>query len=188
MLSRFQVARVRPEPILLCKGIYSVFRQQMRARCPIRDLIWTSIIVLSHAALAVALQSMIAPLSEYTSNSPRSLLRLLTMAALVGPLLYMPIAAVLGTFAVPPVSRFEETQSMLLTRLTALDVCAGRFLASLWPVISAILASCAISLAIQLCRRVTPDGYTNVLMVHLSASASAARMPLSSSPARTTPR
>ena len=167
MLSRFEDARARPDVPIPAKGVIIVFRHQMRARCPVRDLIWASVILLSHAALAVAFQSSVMPLSEYASDSPRFVLRLLTMAALVGPLLYMPISAVLGSFAAPPISRFEETQAMLLTRLSPFDVCAGRLLASLWPVISAILGSFALSLAAQLSRRTTPDGYTNVLMVHL---------------------
>jgi hypothetical protein len=125
------------------------------------------VILLSHVVIAVALQSAVMPLNEYTSNSPRFLQRLLTMSALAGPLLYLPIAALLGSFAVPALSRFEETQSMLLTRLSALDICVGRLLASLWPVTSAILGSCALSLAIQLNRRSAAGGYTNVLMEHL---------------------
>ena len=94
------------------------------------------------------------------------------MVALAGPLLYLPCAAVLGALAAPPASRFEHTQSMLLTRLTAFDVCAGRLLSWLWPVISALLASCAISLTVQLVRRpLLPGmaaGYTNILTMHLA--------------------
>jgi hypothetical protein len=151
-------------------GAWLVFRQQLRGRCPIRDLIWTVVLLLAHLALALALQSAITPLKEYNSDTPRFLLRWLSMAALVGPALYLPCGAVLGAFAVPPISRFEETQSALLTRLTPFDVCAGRLAAALWPVISSLLASCAFWLSVQIAWRSAPgagSGYLSIFLVHI---------------------
>jgi hypothetical protein len=144
----------------------------MRARCPVRDLIWMSVLLLCHESIALWLQSTMIPLTEYESNTPRFLFRWLTMAALAGPLIYLPCSAVIGAIAAPPASRFEETQAMLLTRLAPIDVCAGRLLAWLWPVISAVLASCALSLAVQLIWRPvlpgSPDGYAAIIIMHLA--------------------
>lgn len=151
-------------------GVLVVFRQQMRARRPIRDLIWMTVLVGCHAALAIALRSATMPMAEYSSDTPRFLLRLVSMAALVGPLLYLPISAGLGAFAAPPASRFEETQSMLLTHLSPFDVCAGRLLAWMWPVTSSVLASCALVLAGQLASRAILDGsaagYAAIVAAH----------------------
>ena len=172
MLSWFQVSRARRAvQFVPGRGVCVVFQRQMRARCPFRDLIWMAVLVLCHAALSLGLQSMVMPAREYASNPPHFLLRWLSMAALVGPLLYLPIAAALGAFAAPPISRFEETQSMLLTRLTPFDVCAGRLFASLWPLITAILAVCALALSAQLIWRPLPrgstDGYIAILLMHM---------------------
>jgi len=177
MLSRFQVFRFgRPGNFAPGAGIPIVFQQQMRSRCPWRDLIWTSVLVICHEAIAAGLQYSIMPAREYSGDTPGFLHRWLSMAALAGPLLYLPIAAVLGAVAAPPVSRFEETQSMLLTRLTPFDVCAGRLLSWLWPLISALLASCAISLTVQVIWRPlfpgSADGYAAIFVVHLILLAS----------------
>ena len=65
----------RPETPPPGSGILLVFRQGMRARCPVRDLIWMSVLVLMHQGLALALQSAFIPLAEYSSELPRFLLR-----------------------------------------------------------------------------------------------------------------
>jgi len=179
MLSRFQVSgNWRARAALPGAGIPIVFRLQMRRRCAWRDLIWMGVLLLCHQALALGLQSLITPLQEYSADSPRFLLRWLSMTAIAGPMLYLPCAAMLGAMAVPPVSRFEETQSMLLTRLTPFDLCAGRLIAWLWPVISGLLASCALWLAVQLIwRPLLPGsaaGYGAILMMHLVLISSAA--------------
>lgn len=172
MLSRLQLLRRAPRTAgLPGSGIAIVFRQQMRSRCPVRDLIWISVLVLCHEAIALGLQFGMMPLREYAGVTPGFLLRWLSMAAIAGPLLYLPLAAALGALAAPPVSRFEETQAMLLTRLTPLDLCAGRLFAWLWPLISGVLASCAITLTVQLIwRPLMPgfaDGYAAIFVMHL---------------------
>ena len=148
-----------------------VFRQQMRARCPVRDLIWMSVLLLCLEALALGIETAAAPLREYDPNSAGYLRRWLTMLALTAPALCLPLAAVLGALSAPAFSRFEETQSLLLTRLSAFDLCAGRLLAWLWPVISTLLASCALWLTIQVIWRPVPPGgaagYFAIGMMHL---------------------
>ena len=170
MLSRFQVSRPGRSGTRT-GGIPVVFQQQMRGRRPWRDLIWMGVLVVCQEAIAAGLQAAVMPLREYSGDTPHFLHRWLSMAALAAPLLYLPLAAVLGALAAPQVSRFEETQSMLLTHLTPLDLCAGRLLACLWPLISALLASCAISLTVQLVwRPLAPesaDGYVAIFVMHL---------------------
>jgi hypothetical protein len=179
MLSRFQVTLPSISRFTVPgAGLPAIFRRQMRCRCPFRDLIWMTVLVISQYGLALGLQPVVMGITEFASDTPRFWLRLLTMSALVAPLLYLPAAAILGAFAAPPISQFEETQSILMTRLTAFDVCAGRLLASLWPALSAILASCGFSLAVQLVWRpgqllwhsvqpASPEGYGAILQMHL---------------------
>ena len=130
----------RTRNVVAGRGIFVVFRHQMRARCPVRDLIWMGVLVLCYEAIAAGLQFSVMPAREYSGDPPALLHRWMSMASLAGPLLFLPLAAALGALSVPPVSRFEETQSMLLTRLTPLDLCAGRLFAGLWPLIAAILS------------------------------------------------
>lgn len=172
MFSRFHLAGSgRFLGALPGRGILVVFRHQMRARCPVRDLIWMGVLVLSFEAIAAGLQFSVMPAREYSGDTPGFLHRWISMASLAGPLLFLPVAAALGALSVPPVSRFEETQSMLLTRLTPLDLCAGRLFAGLWPLIAAILASCAILLTVQLIWRPIlagpADGYLAIFVMHL---------------------
>ena len=152
-------------------GIWIVFTRQLRARCAVRDLIWMVILVACQHSLAVGLQFALVPMQEYNAHSALLAQRELTTACVTGTLLYMPLAAVLGALACPSESRFEETQSLLLTRLTAVDLCVGRLLAWMWPVISAILASCALSLMIQVgWRPILPSsvyGYLSIGMMHI---------------------
>ena len=122
-----------------------------------------------HQALALALQSAFIPLAEYNSELPRFLVRWISMSGLVGALLLLPIASVLGAMAVPPRARFEQTQSALMTHLTPLDLCAGRLLASLWPVLTSLLASCGFWLVVQILWRSVPGavaGYTAIVLMH----------------------
>jgi len=64
--------------------------------------------------------------------------------------LLLPLcAAVLGAGAAPAGSEFEETQATLLTHLTPADVVIGRLAAALWPLITAVLASAALWLGVQ---------------------------------------
>jgi hypothetical protein len=170
MLSRFQLAGAwRSRAPLPGAGVLTVFMQRLRGRSPWRDLLWTAVLVMCQQALALALESRVTPVREYL-DSPRFLLRWLSMEGLAAPLLYLPLAAALGAFAAPPAARFEETQSMLLTRLSSFDICAGRLMASLWPVISALLASCALTLSAQLVWRVllpgTTAGYVAIFAMH----------------------
>ena len=171
MLSRFQFSRSWPSGAAFPgSGIAIVFRRQMRCRQPLHDLARMGMLLLVHQSLAFWFLSMRMPLSEYSGDTARYLFRWLSMAAVSASLVYLPCAAFLGAMAVPPISRFEETQSMLLTRLAPYDVCAGRLFAWLWPVISALLASCALSLTVQVVRRpVMPDGaggYAAIVIMH----------------------
>jgi hypothetical protein len=129
------------------------------------------VLVLVHFSIALALQWTVMPLREYTGGAPHFLLRWLTMAALAGPLIFLPAAALLGSYSVPPASHFEATQSLLLTRLTPFGICAGRLLAQLWPLISGIFASCAVALAVQVIWRPlmpgSPAGYAAILTERL---------------------
>lgn len=152
------------------RGAWMVFLQEILRRCPIRDLIWMTVLLLCLETIAIAVQSSVMPLTEYGASSPRFLARWMGMLALSAPLILLPIAACLGAAAAPPVSRFEQTQSMLLTRLTAMDICMGKLLAAIWPAITATLASCALMLVVQVAWRPlmpgTPQGYPAILMVH----------------------
>jgi len=124
-----------------------------------------------HLGAAAAIQSAATPLSEYTGDAPRFLHRWFGMTALIAPLVYLPAAAVLGALATPSAARFEETQSMLLTRLLPIEVCIGRLLASLWPVISAIMTCCAVGFILQLVWRPllpgSADGYLTIALMHI---------------------
>lgn len=152
-------------------GVAVVFRRQMRSRHAGRDLAWTGALLGGLLALSAALQRTWAQSSIYSGNAPDFLLRWLTMGAAGAALLLLPCAAVLGAGAVPPQSEFEATQTALLTRLTAFDLCAGRLLAGLWPLLSTLLASCAFWLAAQLGWRFVPGalhGFGPIFVAHLA--------------------
>lgn len=162
--------RVREGFALPGSGTVVVFRQQMRGRCAWRDLIWTGVILLAHLAIAAGLQTALMPNMEYTGEVPRFLMRWLTMGAVSAAFLYLPCAAVMGAGAVPPVEKFEATQSALLTRLTPLNLCMGRLFAALWPLLSALMASCAFWLAAQVAWRFVHgplDGSGPIFLAHL---------------------
>lgn len=172
MLSRFADPQSGPRrPSIPGAGVFIVYRQQMRARNAWYDLIWTCLLVCCHGGLALLLQWSLTPSREYGGDISHFLTRWLTMCALGGPILTMPIAAVLGALAAPAASQFEETQSMLLTRLTPFDLCCGRLVACLWPVLSEMLAFCALSLTVQLAWRPLAleriDGYIAIIVVSL---------------------
>jgi hypothetical protein len=152
-------------------GVAVVFRRQMRSRNAWRDLAWTGALLGGLLALSDALQRTWAQSSVYSGNAPDFLLRWLAMGAAGAALLLLPCAAVLGAGAVPPQSEFEATQTALLTHLTAFDICAGRLLAGLWPVLSTLLASCAFWLAAQLGWRFVPGalhGFGPICVAHLT--------------------
>ncbi len=151
-------------------GVPVVFKHTMRGRRAWRDLIWTLLLVTCHVAIALGVVGANMPMRELSSDIPRFMHRWLDMSALTAPLLYLPIAGLCGAFTAPPASRFEETQGMLLTRLTPFDLCAGRLLAGLWPLVGALMASCALGLGVQVAWRPLPgtsSGYAAILILHL---------------------
>lgn len=152
-------------------GVLIVFQQQMRARCPVRDLIWTAVLIGCHVAIFVGLQAVLIPNAQYVGEAPSMLKQWMTMSSLTGPILYLPVAAVLGALAAPSAAQFAETQSMLLTRLAPIDICVGRVFAWLWPVLSAILGSCALWFTAQLIWRpllaVSAEGYIAIGVMNL---------------------
>jgi hypothetical protein len=152
-------------------GIWLVFRWRMRGRNAWRDLIWAGVLLVALLVSSALLQKVWAQVSVYSGAPPEFLLRWLTMGAAGAVFIFLPCAAILGAQAVPTTAEFEQTQSALLSRLTALDLCAGRLLATLWPLLSATLASCAFWLAAQLVWRFAPGagkGYGAIFVVHLS--------------------
>lgn len=151
-------------------GIPLVFLQQLRSRCPVRDLIWTTILTLSHLSVAVALQSKLGVLREYNATS-NLLSGLITMESIAIPFIFLPIAAVFGALAAPNSAQSHEVQGQFLTRLTAFDICAGRLLAALWVPIFSLTISCALWLSAQGVWRfvhVTDNGIVPVLLMFLT--------------------
>lgn len=154
-----------PTPV----GVGLVFRWRMRGRCAWRDLIWAGVLLAALLASSALLQTYWAQESVYVGAPPEFLLRWLSMGAVGAVLIFLPCAAILGSQAVPGTEEFESTQSALLSRLTASDICAGRLLATLWPLTSATLASCAFWLTAQLGWRFAPGagkGYGAIFSVH----------------------
>ena len=151
-------------------GIPLVFLQELRGRCPIRDLIWTAVLTLAHLSVAVALQTQLGVLREYNATS-RLLSEILTMETIAIPFIFLPLAAVFGALAAPNSAGSQEVQSQLLTRLTAFDICAGRLLAALWVPIFSLTISCALWLSAQGVWRfvhVTDNGLAPVLLMFLT--------------------
>lgn len=154
-----------PTPV----GVWLVFRWRMRGRCAWRDLIWAGVLLLALLTSSAVLQTYWAQESVYAGAPPEFLLRWLTMGVVGAVFVFLPCAAILGSQAVPGTEEFEVTQSALLSRLTAFDVCVGRLLANLWPLISATLASCAFWLTTQLIWHFAPGagkGYGAIFVVH----------------------
>ncbi len=151
-------------------GIPLVFLLQLRGRCPIRDLIWTAVLTLSHLSVSIALQTQLGVLREYNATS-RLLSDILTMESIAIPFIFLLLAAVFGAMAAPNSAQSHGVQSQLLTRLTAFDICAGRLLAALWVPILALTLSCALWLFAQGIRRfvhVTDNGVLPVLLMFLT--------------------
>ncbi len=60
------------------------------------------------------------------------------------------LASILGAAAMPHAGEFESIQGALLTRLTSLDICAGRLIAGIWIPLTMVLASTAFWLCASL--------------------------------------
>jgi hypothetical protein len=151
-------------------GVAAVFLWRMRSRNARRDLLWTGVLLAVLLILAAMLQTKWEQVNLYSGTAPHFLLRWLRIGAASAAFLFLPCAAVLGAGAVPPTAEFETTQAALMTRLTALDICVGRLLAALWPLISTLLASCAFWLAAQLGWRFVEGGlhgFGPILSAHL---------------------
>ncbi len=162
--------RVRERRGLPLSGIVAVFRWRMRSRNAWRDLLWTVVLLGGLLGVSALLQTTWAQTDVYAGLAPGFLLRWLTMGAAGAAFLFLPCAAVLGAGAVPTTAEFEATQSALMTRLTAFDLCIGRLLAALWPLESTLLASCAFWLAAQLGWRFLSGalhGFGPILIAHL---------------------
>jgi hypothetical protein len=152
-------------------GAALVFRYQMRRRNALHDLGWSLTLLGLLLAVSAGLQAFWQQVPVYNSVEPRFLLRWLTLGAVGASFLFLPLAAVVGARAVPTTAEFEVTQSALLSRLTPFDLVEGRLMAALWPLISALLASCAFWLAAQLVWRFVPGpggGYLPILIAHLT--------------------
>lgn len=151
-------------------GFSVVFWQQMRSRCPKRDLIWTFVLVLVNLAMGYLLMNLLFPVAMYSGVETRLPLRWMRMSALSAPILWSLLAVILGTYAVPGRDKFVQTQAALLTNLTPMDIVLGRLLASLWPLSAASLLSLALCWTVQVVWRPLPDGwqgYTAIAMAVL---------------------
>lgn len=147
-----------------------VFRWQMRRRNARQDLLWTGILLTATLVSAIPMQTFWTQENPYAGPPPMLLRQWLLTSTIGAVLILLPCAAILGAHAVPAREEFEATQSALLTRLTPLDLCAGRLLASLWPLFSATLASCALWLTAELIWRSaveTGSGYEAILAAHI---------------------
>lgn len=131
-------------------GMTLVFRHHLLLRSAWRDLGCTAGLLAVLLVISAQLQRLWLNTDDYVGSEMNFLARWLTTSALAAIFLLLPCAAVLGAGAVPTRAEFEKTQSALLTRLTAFDIIAGRLLASLWPLISTLLASLAFWLCAQL--------------------------------------
>lgn len=131
-------------------GMRLIFRRQMMGRNPWRDLALTGGMMAALLASAAGLQRMWAESGEYSHNAIGFLARWLATSMTLLPLPLLPLAAMLGAKSVPGSEEFEQTQSILLTRLTPFDLTLGRLLAGIWPLIATVLASCAFWMATQL--------------------------------------
>jgi hypothetical protein len=154
----------------LLSGVGTVFLWRMRSRSAWRDLLWTGALLCGLLILSGLLQATWAQTNLYSGVAPRFLLRWLTMGAAGAALLFLPCAAALGAGAVPGSAETEATQSALLTRLRAFDLCAGRLLAALWPLEATLLASCVFWLAAQAGWRFVHGplhGFGPILAAHL---------------------
>ncbi|MCS6775930.1 MAG: hypothetical protein RMJ43_07290 [Chloroherpetonaceae bacterium] len=173
--SPFSVARrSSPDPTSrrwpTSSGALLVFCWQMRRRNAWQDLLWAGILLLATLVSAVTLQTFWTQESPYAGPPPVLLRRWLLTATIGAVLIFLPCAAILGAYAVPAREEFEVTQSALLARLTPFDLCAGRMLAGLWPLVSATLASCALWLTAELIWRSaveTGSGYGAILATHI---------------------
>ena len=146
----------RPWPL---SGVAIVFLRQMRSRSAWRDLLSIVLNLIALLVLAAALQSVwLSVRTEYSNDIPRFLLRWQITLMAGASLLLLPCAAIIGAWAVPPSVEFEATQTALITRLTAFDLCAGRLLAGLWVLLASLLASCAFWLIANMITPFTPGG------------------------------
>ena len=113
-------------------GAALVFRQQRRGRRYGRDLLGAFGLLALLLAIAAGLQSLFfGQISVYSNNEVRLLLRWLTTETIAAALLLPCAGAILGSGAVPVSAEREAIQALLLTRLTAWDIVAGRLLAAL---------------------------------------------------------
>jgi hypothetical protein len=174
-------------------GVGVVLRQRMRRHAR-RDLVWAGLLLVGLLGISGWLQ--VQPfrpdirgslcgcsldglgdarvlrfrLAFFLFGVPDYYLRWLLMYALGASLVLMPVAGVLGAHAVP---RSEETgavQAALLTRLRAGDICLGRLIAALWPLIAAMGVSCAFWLCLEAGTRFLPDrlaGGEQILAAHV---------------------
>jgi hypothetical protein len=158
---------VKPEKGRPLAGVGAVFRRHRRGRRVWRDVAGTGILLVCLLAVAAMLQTQWPQSTEYAGSVHGFLLRWLTTCAVGSVCLFLPCAAVLGAGAVPTTVEFEATQTALMTRLTAFDLCAGRLSAALWPLLAAILASGAFWAVAQACRHFMPGGLGALLTAHL---------------------
>lgn len=155
-------------------GIYTVAYKQIRSRSLGCDILLIFALLVLNLVISGLLQGFTAPNREYTGELPRFLLRWLTMGAAGAALIYLPFAAVMGAFAAPTAARRDEIQSALMTRLSALDICAGGLIAGMWPLFFALLLSCAFWIAAQVAMHILPDrsaGVWSILLAHISIAA-----------------
>ncbi len=151
-------------------GVPLIFLQQLRSRCPVRDLIWTTVLTLAHLSVAVALQTQLGVLRDY-SLTTNLLSEILTMESITIPFIFLLLSAIFGALSAPNSAQSHEVQSQLLTRLTAFDICAGRLLAALWVPIFSLTISCSLWLSAQGVWRfvhVTNNGVGPVLLMFLT--------------------
>ena len=134
-MSKFQVPGI---------GIWTVFANRIKMRCPVRDTIWTLVLTLSHFALSFALEAKLTPLTEYSPPMKHLLSRLLTAEMLTIPCLFSLAAAFLGATSVPNALETEAVEGLLLTRLSSFDICAGRLVANLWNLLLSLFLSTGI--------------------------------------------
>jgi hypothetical protein len=142
----------------------------MRRRNAVRDLAGGLLLLAVVLAGSAALQVTWAQQNVYSGAPPALLLRWLTVSMVSAPLLLLPCAAILGAGAAPARDEFVETQEILLTDLSPADVVAGRLAAALWPLMTAVLASAALWLGIQLALKPVPGGtgaYGAIASAHL---------------------
>ncbi|HLV78775.1 MAG TPA: hypothetical protein VKT32_00800, partial [Chthonomonadaceae bacterium] len=151
-------------------GVAIVFLRRMRSRNAWRDLIGVVLNLVGLLVIAAILQSVwLVMRTEYNNDIPHFLLRCQCAFMAGASLLLLPCAAVLGAGAVPSSMEFEATQTALLTRLTAFDLCAGRLLAGLWVLIASLLASCAFWLIANLFAHFSPGaghGFGAIFAAH----------------------